>query len=446
MLYRARKYKCIHQEPIELSNTAKTNIPEGLGGSKAWLIWSLAALAFGYAFFHRVAPSVMVSELMGEFAIGGAMLGTLSALYFYPYVLLQLPLGGLLDLTGTRILLSSAIALASLGSILFGMATTIEIAYLGRVLIGIGSSVGFLGSLALASRWFPLHRYSFLAGLTMFFGMMSGMLAQAPLALFVERFGWRANMWGLGVVGLLLALMILVFVRNAPPNTSLEKKGAPKKPGETWKTMRKGLARAASSLEVWKIALIAATMSGPMLTLGGLWGTPYLMSAYSIPRPEAALLTSLMLIGWAIGAPFNGWLSERIRRRKHLLIGGMVMLNIALALIVFLPQPPLWLIVSLMILAGFSGSAMTSCFALVREVAPAEIAGSVTGIVNSMTVASGALLQPLVGLLLDYWWNGALTDGARTYTGATYQLSFSIILLSAFIGLLATLRLKEVRA
>jgi MFS family permease len=152
MLYRARKYKCIHQEPIELSNTAKTNIPEGLGGSKAWLIWSLAALAFGYAFFHRVAPSVMVSELMGEFAIGGAMLGTLSALYFYPYVLLQLPLGGLLDLTGTRILLSSAIALASLGSILFGMATTIEIAYLGRVLIGIGSSVGFLGSLALASR------------------------------------------------------------------------------------------------------------------------------------------------------------------------------------------------------------------------------------------------------------------------------------------------------
>ena len=59
----------------------------------AWLVWSLAAIAFGYAFFHRVTPSVMVSDLMTEFAIGGAMLGTLSALYFYPYVLLQVPLG-----------------------------------------------------------------------------------------------------------------------------------------------------------------------------------------------------------------------------------------------------------------------------------------------------------------------------------------------------------------
>lgn len=426
-----------------MSDIARETPTDNLGGSRAWLVWSLAALAFGYAFFHRVAPSVMVSDLMGEFAIGGAMLGTLSALYFYPYVLLQLPLGGLLDLAGTRILLSSAIALASLGSILFGMATTIEMAYLGRVLIGIGSSVGFLGSLALASKWFPLHRYSFLAGLTMFFGMMSGMLAQAPLALFVEHFGWRANMWGLGAVGLLLALMIFIFVRNAPPNSSSSQQNNPKKPGETWKAMRKGLARAASSLEVWKIALVAATMSGPMLTLGGLWGTPYLMSAYNITRPEAAFLTSLMLIGWAIGAPFNGWLSERIRRKKQLLIGGMVVLNIALGLIVLLPEPPLWIVVALLILAGFAGSAMTACFALVREVAPAEIAGSVTGIVNSMTVASGALLQPLVGLLLDLLWDGRLVEGARAYSGITYQWGFSIILLSASIGLLTTLRLKE---
>ena len=72
----------------------------------AWLVWALAAVSFGYAFFHRVAPSVMVSDLMAEFAIGGAMLGTLSALYFYPYVLLQIPLGALLETVGTRILLT----------------------------------------------------------------------------------------------------------------------------------------------------------------------------------------------------------------------------------------------------------------------------------------------------------------------------------------------------
>ena len=87
----------------------------GTGGAYAWLVWALAAISFGYAFFHRVAPSVMVSDLMVEFTIGGAMLGTLSALYFYPYVLLQIPLGTLLETVGTRLLLSCALSLAAAG-------------------------------------------------------------------------------------------------------------------------------------------------------------------------------------------------------------------------------------------------------------------------------------------------------------------------------------------
>jgi len=125
-----------------------------LGGARAWFIWALAALAFGYAFFHRVAPSVMVSELMQDFAIGGAMLGILSALYFYPYVLMQIPLGALLDNLGARTILVVSLTTASIGSILFGLSEVLWLAYAGRILIGVGCSVGFLGSLSLASRWF----------------------------------------------------------------------------------------------------------------------------------------------------------------------------------------------------------------------------------------------------------------------------------------------------
>ena len=86
---------------------------------------------------------------------------------------------------------------------------------------------------------------------------------------------------------------------------------------------------------------------------------------------------------------------------------------------------------------------MTATFALARENSPPEITGSVTSIVNSMTVASGAVLQPFVGLLLDYMWDGKLVDGARIYRATDFQWSFSIILLSALIGLILALRLKE---
>ena len=194
---------------------------------RGWFIWSLSALAFGYAFFQRVTPGVMVSDLMRDFAIGGGMLGVLSALYFYPYFLLQVPLGALLDRIGPRLLMSGAVFLAGLGSVLFGTAESLAAAYAGRILIGVGSAVGFLGSMSLAARWFPPRRFAFLTGLAMFLAMMSGMLGQGPLAVFVEAFGWRASQWALGIFGFALALMIFAFVRDAPPETSAKGVGKP---------------------------------------------------------------------------------------------------------------------------------------------------------------------------------------------------------------------------
>ncbi len=380
-----------------------------LGSARAWFIWFFAAMSFGYAFFHRVAPSVMVSDLMAEFAISGAVLGTLSALYFYPYVLMQVPLGALIDRLGVRTLLSTALLIGGIGSVLFAVAQSIEMAYLGRILIGIGSAVGFLSSLALAGKWFPPHRFAFLAGLVMFFGMISGIAASGPLAIFVENYGWRTAMWSLGGFSILLALLVFIFVRNAPEETKKEEK-----PKETWSAMWKGLKQATSTVEVWKIAIVASTMSGPMLTLGGLWGTPYLISAYGLDKTDAAFLVSFLLLGWAIGAPFAGWLSDRIKQRKNIILAGSFLVTCSVGAIAFLPLPPLWITICLMVLVGMCGAAMTVTFALVREVTPSNISSSVTGIVNSLTVASGAILQPAVGYALDQLWMAKLSMARET--------------------------------
>lgn len=381
----------------------------------------------------------MVSELMADFAIGGAVLGTLSALYFYPYVLLQIPLGALIDRFGARILLSSALLAAGTGSILFATAQTVEIAYLGRTLVGTGSAVGFLASLALAGKWFPPRRFAFLAGLVMFFGMGSGIIAQAPLAVFVDSFGWRSSMWSLGGFAVLLATLILLFVRNAPESLQEEKPV----PHESWKQMWHGLGRAVKSLEVWKTALVASTMSGPMLAIGGLWGTPYLMSAFEISRPAAAGIVSLLLLGWAFGAPFNGWLSDHIGHRKLLLVCGSGVLSLAVGVLILFPPQSLWASAVLLVITGSSGAAMAITFALARENSPKDISGSVTGIVNSMTVASGAVLQPGVGLILDRVWDGTVVDGVRIYQASDYRVAFTLILATTVIGFLTTLTLKE---
>ena len=408
------------------------------GGFYAALIWSLAALSFGYAFFHRVAPSVMVTDLMTEFAIGGAMLGVLSALYFYPYVLLQIPLGALLETVGARILLTLALCTAGAGSLAFGFADSLYMAYFGRILIGVGCGVGFLGSLALAARWFPPSRFGFLAGLTMFIGMGSGILAQGPLALFVGNFGWRTSLFMLGGFGFVLAAVIFLLVRNQPFNAD-----SPVQPDGQRMPLLTLLKQVALSLEIWKIALVAATMSGPMLVLGALWGTPYMMQAYNLGRPEAAFLVSLLLLGWAIGAPTGGWLSDRLGKRRPILIFGSALVCLALALLIFLPGLPLAISVGLFILIGFAGGFMACCFALVREVIPARIVGGAIGIVNSLTVASGAVLQPLVGWMLDIQWQGQMEGAAPVYIASDYRTAFILVLASSLFGLYICWRLKE---
>ena len=409
-----------------------------LGGARAWGMWLLAGLGFGYAFFHRVAPSVMVSELMTDFAIGGAVLGVLSALYFYPYVLLQVPLGAMLQIIGTRILLSLALMLAAIGSLIFGTAETVGLAYFGRILIGIGCSVGFLGSLALASSWFRENQYAFLAGLAMFFGMTSGMLAQKPLAFVIELTGWRDAMYMLAGGGALLSVLVYIFVRNSPvatPATSASKIG--------WRALALDLRAAFGCADVWKIAFVAAAMSGPMLALGALWGTPYAVQAYGLSRPDAAFQMSYLLMGWAAGAPFWGWASSRIGRPKLILVINASMLTALIAVIIAVPALPLVWFGITVCLVGFTGGGMSACFGLVRQVVPASLAGAATGVVNSLTVASGAVLQPLVGLGLDLLWSRQSEGGVRLYLASDYRIAFIVILLSCILGVVTALTLKE---
>ena len=176
-----------------------------------------------------------------------------------------------------------------------------------------------------------------------------------------------------------------------------------------------------------------------MLTLGGLWGTPYLIVAYDLARPQAAFLMSLLLFGWAVGAPAMGWLSDKLGRRKPILIAGSFIVCLMLFSLIFIPHLPLPTAVTIVIIIGFSGGSMATCFALARDVLPDRITGAATGIVNALTVASGAVLQPVVGLLLDL----QAADNTAFYTEAIFRQAFCAILVTAFAGLLVAFRLRE---
>ena len=110
----------------------------------SWIIFSVLALPYLMVYFHRVAPAIVADLLMSDFALSGAVLGNLAAIYFYVYTLMQLPAGLLADSFGARRTVFLGMLVSGAGSIIFGWAPFLEIAYIGRIGVGFGVSVIFV--------------------------------------------------------------------------------------------------------------------------------------------------------------------------------------------------------------------------------------------------------------------------------------------------------------
>lgn len=429
-----------HRRKLQLTDrpASTPELISPLGGLRAWTIWILGATTFGYAFFHRVAPAVMVEDLMRDFSVGGAVLGNLSAIYFYAYAGLQVPIGIMLDRWGPRANLVAALIIAAIGALIFSYAETIMQAYIGRFFVGMGSAVGFLGTLALVSRWFPPHRFSLFSGMTMFVAMVVAVGSQGPLAAVVQLIGWRAMIFYGSGIGLLLAVLVFLVVRD-DPNPDAKKN----KQHQAWGEFGRTLLTALKIPQVWYVAIFSTCMAGFMLAFGGLWGVSYLVAKYEVSRLEAGFYASFVFMGWAVGAPLGGWVSDFIKRRKLPLLLSALVQTILLCSLFLLPNLSIQVSGVLIVFSGISAGFMVVAFAYIREITDFRVNGAVFGLINGFTVGSGAILQPLIGYLLDLNWDGTMKGGARIYAMPAYDIAMLTLVAASIIALLCALMLRE---
>lgn len=409
-------------------------------GLLPWVMWGLGALFYCYGFFQRVAPSVMVDELMRAFSVGAAITGTLSALYFFTYAGLQVPIGLLLDRFGPRRILALAGLLGAVGSWAFAQADTLGPAYVGRALIGAGAAVSWVGSLTLAATWFPPRRFALLTGLTMALGMAGAIGGQVPLSAAVEAFGWRGTLMVAGVVAAVLAAAVWLIVRDRPED--MEAGHAKTGESQDEHGFFEGLKATLTESQTFWTTLYGAMMAAPLLAFPGLWGVPYLMSVYHLERPEAAGMTSLFLIGWGIGSPLYGWISDRIgRRRLPMLVSSTV--SLLVTLLWLYGGLPLVAIAPLMFLTGLFAGAMVLTFATAREHNPTWAAGATLGFVNMCVMSTGIVFQPLIGWLLDLNWDGTVVEGARLYSEHAYAVALGVLPACYLLALIGALKVTE---
>ena len=408
---------------------------KNISSSRAIAAFAVGTLFFALAFVQRVAPSVMTTELMRDFAVGGAALGTLSAWYFYAYASIQLPVGMLNDHFGPRKLMSIAVAVCALGSFGFALSESVPAASFFRAMIGASVAFAFVGTLTIAGYWFAPARFAMLAGVVQSIGMFGAMLGQAPLRYAVEEFDWRHTVGAMGVAAALLAVLLFYVVPRRPPRAQTDDTG------DT--TFAAGVLAVIKNPQSWACAGIGFGMTAIMLAFAGLWAVPWLSSVYGYPVSRAAGIASMLFFGWALGAPLMGWLSDHTGRRKPVLLIGIICNTIIFSVVLFAGFSAPTIMAILFFILGLSGSMMTVSFGSMREVNSANHSATAMGLLNMCVVGSGAVMQPVIGWLLDIGWTGETTDGARIYNAETYRTAFSILIASNLLALGCILGLKE---
>ena len=376
----------------------------------------------------------MTTELMRDFSVGATALGSLSAFYFYAYASIQLPVGMLTDRFGPRKLMSGAAALCAIATVGFAMSDSMLLASISRALIGATVAFGFVGTLAIAGYWFKPGQFATLAGIVQAVGMCGGIFGQAPLRYVVETFGWRGMMLILALVAIVLSVLLYFLV---PRRSDAQRKVT------VHTRVMDGLKQVAANPQTWICALIGFGLASIMLGFGGLWAVPWLTNVHGYSTTQAAGIASMIFVSWALFSPAVGWASDRIGRRNPIMIIGATVCLLAFSAVVFATPDSTAVLVTLIFITGLGGCTMTICFTAVKEHNSPDCSSTALGLMNMFVVGSGAVMQPLIGWLLDSNWEGVMVEGARVYTPEAYTFAFTSLLVVTAVALAGTLLLRE---
>jgi MFS family permease len=404
-----------------------------------WLVWALSATFFFYKYLLQVSPSVMSNDLMSAFNITGAGLGNLAACFFYAYLLMQIPVGILLDRYGPRLITSFAIFICAMGTLLFAHSQALWEAEISRAMIGLGAAFAAVSCLKLATIWFPPKRFALIGGLSMTVAMFGAVGGEAPLSFLVASHGWRIALIDVAMPGFILMMLVFIIVRDRSPNFST----VTKKTTVNFSQLKMQMKTILSDKQTWLLSFYSGLAFAPVSVFGGLWGVSFFKAAYHLTAEQAATATAFIFIGFAIGCPIAGWYSDYIRRRKIIMIVGTATALITMLSVLYLSNASLRTLEGLMFLFGFGASGFFLCFPMIREIHLLIFAATVIGFMNIFDSICEALTEPFIGKLLDLGWKGTYDHGARIFTVHDYHLALLTIPVYYLLALIFLFFIKE---
>ena len=309
-------------------------------------------------------------------------------------------------------------------------------AALGRMVIGFSAAFAFISALRIATAWFPPYKLGLLAGLTQALGMLGAAAGEAPISFLVAHVGWRQCMFW--VAGLFVILAALLYRYIQDHDSMAEIKRSKNHEFNIWQSLKIVL----QHKQTWINALYAGCLFGPTAVIGESYGPAFLQYGWGLSAHQAASAIGFIFIGWGLGGPLLGAISDRLGVRKPLMIASAICTFVLTAIIIFLPFKNIFWVYVLFFTFGMTNSGVGIAYAVSTEILHRHVVGTSIAFTNMASIFVGASLQPLVGRSID-----ALA-GARSYhvadlTLLDFQGPLFLLVICSAIALLLSFFIKE---
>ena len=415
-------------------NTTKHDDPH------RWVVFLCICLVYFFVYFHRVSPSVIVSDLISAFNTNATALGFMASMYFYLYALEQPLVGFLADSIGPRKVIGYWTVIAAVGCFIFGLAPSIGWASVGRALIGLGVGGVYVPAVKSFSQWFRPKEFATMIGLLMAVGNLGAVIATTPLAWAAGTWGWRVTFFIIGGISLILAFTTLRVTRDYTGSADPVSRSEELPAGQT-RNYRTRVFGILTSTRFWLVATIFFGVYGTLITLQGLWATPFLMTVLGIERVDASNLNMLIPVGVILGSPLIGWLTGRFGLDKAKALCTIVLIYAItwIGITWYYAQIGAWGLCGSFLVMGITGGGFISTlWGYIQETTPADTMGLMSGMLNPAPFFGVAAYQVITGAILD-----RTTNNAELYTISGFQNAFMVCSGSIFVCLFLAVILSK---
>lgn len=395
----------------------------------AVVAWLLVAVYYFYQYALRSAPSVMMPQLTEAFGVNALGVSAIVGMFYYAYSPFSLVAGTAIDRFGAKRIIPIGAALVGLGSLLFGTGN-ITSAYAGRFLQGAGGVFALVGAVYLVTKNFPASCAASFIGATQMFGMAGGSAGQFCVGpLMKNGLPWNQFWIYTGIGGLVISACLLAFLPAEPRKTVDSGKAGT------------GVLRSLKTVCFNPQSILCGAISGllfiPTTILGMTWGVRFLQEARGREFEEAVTMAATVPLGWIIGCPLLGFISDRLGRRKPVIFAGAAVLLVVLGWVLF-GNPAILRGPTVGILMGIASGAAMLPYTVIKEANPPELGGSATGVINFLNFTLSALLGPVFGSRLV-----PKSGAGGPLTLDHYQAGFQPLLYGVALAIVLTAFLKE---